>query len=288
MLNDVRDPRAPVAGVAGVAGVADRPHDRPAFASHEVIPGDPGRGLVIVCDHALNDLPPGYGTLGLPASALRRHIAYDIGVEPVTRQLAGRLGAPAVLAGFSRLLIDPNRGLDDPTLIMQISDGTIVPDNVGLEPQERERRIALYYRAYHEAIDGVLDAAMASGRPAAVLSIHSFTPTWRGVRRPWQAGVLWNYDGRFALPLIERLRGLADLVIGDNEPYAGGLKGDTLDVHATARGLPDALIEIRQDLVGDAAGVAEWVDRLATLLPDIIDRLGLTAGRSHTPTGARP
>lgn len=244
-----------------------------AFASHEVIPGDCRRGLVILCDHARNALPQGYGTLGLGACEFERHIAYDIGVEPLVRSLCARLGAPGVLAGFSRLLIDPNRGLDDPTLIMQISDGTIVPGNRLLDGPERQRRIGLYYRPYHAAIARLLDEATASGRPPAILSVHSFTAVWRGVERPWHGGVLWNRDGRFALPLIERLRREGNLVIGDNEPYSGGLAGDTLDVHATARGLPDALIEVRQDLIGGAAGVAEWSDRLAPLLDDIIDAM---------------
>jgi predicted N-formylglutamate amidohydrolase len=243
----------------------------PALASHEVIPGDCARGLVILCDHARNALPQGYGTLGLEPSDLERHIAYDIGVEQLLRSLCARLGAPGVLAGFSRLLIDPNRGLDDPTLIMRISDGTIVPGNRDLDDAERQRRIDLYYRPYHTAIARLLDEAVASGRPPAILSIHSFTAVWRGVERPWHGGVLWNRDGRFALPLIERLRQERGLVIGDNEPYSGGLAGDTLDRHATGRGLADALIEIRQDLIGGPAGVAEWTDRLAPLLEDIID-----------------
>ena len=267
MLEEVSDLRAQV---------SDAPAGPLAFASHEVIPGDSAGGLVIVCDHARNTLPPGYGTLGLPASDFARHIAYDIGVEPVARALCARLGAPGVLAGFSRLLIDPNRGLDDPTLIMQVSDGAIVPGNRGIERGERERRISQYYRPYHAAIDVLVDRAMASGRPPAILSIHSFTPAWRGVTRPWHGGILWHRDGRFALPLIERLRRDRKLVIGDNEPYSGGLPGDTLDTHATARGLPEALVEIRQDLVTEATGVAEWVDRLAALLPDIIDGLGHT------------
>jgi predicted N-formylglutamate amidohydrolase len=276
MLEEVFDPRPPA--ITDPAGAA-------VFASHEVISGDPARGLVIVCDHARNALPPGYGTLGLPAGDFERHIAYDIGVEAVARGLCARLGVPAVLAGFSRLIVDPNRGLDDPTLIMQISDGTIVPGNIGLTPVERERRIGLYYRPYHAAIDRLLDGAMAIGRPPAMLSIHSFTPTWRGVKRPWHGGVLWNRDGRFALPLIERLRRNADLVIGDNEPYCGGLAGDTLDVHATGRGLADALIEIRQDLVSEKAGVAEWAARLAELLPGIIDGLDAATAEARGLTG---
>jgi predicted N-formylglutamate amidohydrolase len=263
MLEEVRN--LPAAATDGQADAA-------SFSSHEVIPGDCSRGLVIVCDHARNALPPGYGTLGLPAGEFTRHIAYDIGVEPVVRSLAARLGVPAVLAGFSRLLIDPNRGLDDPTLIMQVSDGAIVPGNRGLDEGERVSRIARFYRPYHGAIDALLDEAVASGRPPAVLSIHSFTPAWRGITRPWHAGILWNRDGRFARPLIERLRGGNDLLIGDNEPYSGGLPGDTLDTHATARGLPDALVEIRQDLITRPAGVEEWANRLAGMLPEIVDQ----------------
>jgi predicted N-formylglutamate amidohydrolase len=254
------------------AGAPDSQADGTVDASHHVIPGDCSRGLVIVCDHARNALPPGYGTLGLPASEFTRHIAYDIGVEPVVRGLCARLGVPAVLAGYSRLLIDPNRGLDDPTLIMQVSDGAIVPGNRGLDAAERSRRIERFYQPYHAAIDALLDEAVASGRPPAILSIHSFTPAWRGIARPWHAGILWHRDGRFACPLIERLRAGNDLLIGDNEPYSGGLPGDTLDTHATARGLADALVEIRQDLIAGPAGVDEWADRLAALLPDIIDR----------------
>jgi predicted N-formylglutamate amidohydrolase len=267
MLEEVRNlpPRAD-----GVA--ADSPADAASFSSHEVIPGDCSRGLVIVCDHARNALPPGYGTLGLPAPEFTRHIAYDIGVEPVVRGLCARLGVPAVLAGFSRLLIDPNRGLDDPTLIMQVSDGAIVPGNRGLDEGERASRIARFYRPYHGAIDALLDEAVASGRPPAILSIHSFTPAWRGIARPWHAGILWHRDGRFAWPLIERLRRGNDLLIGDNEPYSGGLAGDTLDTHATARGLADALVEIRQDLITHPAGADEWADRLAALLPEILDQ----------------
>lgn len=268
--------------------VTDSLAGQPGFASHEVIPGNCGLGLVIVCDHARNALPPGYGTLGLPASELERHIAYDIGVELVVRLLSARLGVPSVLAGFSRLLIDPNRGLDDPTLIMQISDGAIVPGNANLSSAERQARIARYYRPYHAAIDRLIDVAMATGRPPAILSIHSFTPTWRGVERPWHAGVLSNRDERFAAPLIERLKGGADLLVGDNEPYMGGLEGDTLDVHATGRGLADALLEIRQDLISDAAGAAAWADRLAAMLPDIVDGLAPPTHSRPQLTGAMP
>jgi predicted N-formylglutamate amidohydrolase len=256
--------------------VPEPPADGPgpqACVSHELIAGDLRRGLIVIADHASNALPPGYGSLGLPASEFERHIAYDIGVAPVARGLCERLGVPAVLGGFSRLLIDPNRGLDDPTLIMQLSDGAVVPGNVGLSPSERERRIALYYRPYHQAISRLIDGALAAGHAPAILSIHSFTPAWKGVPRPWHAGVLWKRDARFAEPLIEALKREPHLVVGENEPYSGGLEGDTLEVHATRRGLADGLIEIRQDLIAHATGVGEWIDRLARILPGILEAL---------------
>lgn len=250
-------------------------------SSHEVIPGDVARGLIVIADHASNALPAGYGTLGLPVSEFERHIAYDIGIAAVARALCERLGVPAVLGGFSRLLIDPNRGLDDPTLIMQLSDGAILPANVNITAAERERRIARYYRPFHDAIRRLIETALDAGHTPAILSIHSFTPTWKGVPRPWDAGVLWKRDRRFAAPLIEALRREKHLVIGDNEPYSGGLDGDTIEVHATRRGLPDGLIEIRQDLIAHEAGVHEWVDRLSAILPTIIDGLARKPALDH-------
>jgi len=235
----------------------------PAF---EFLPGDDAGGLVLLCDHASNRLPAGYGSLGLPPSELERHIGYDIGAAALTRGLAERLGVPAVLSCFSRLLIDPNRGLDDPTLIMRLSDGSVVPGNARLDAAERQARIDRYYRPHDEAIDRVLRRALASGHVPAVLSVHSFTPIWRGRPRPWHAGILWDSDPRLARPLIDGLAAGGDLVVGDNEPYHGALKGDTLYRHATRRGLAHALIEVRQDLIADSAGVHEWVDRIATVL----------------------
>lgn len=258
---------------------AREPASGEAFESHVEIAGNPAVGLVILCDHARNALPARYGSLGLPAGEFGRHIAYDIGAEAVTRGLAERLGAPAVLAGFSRLLIDPNRGEDDPTLIMRLSDGTVVPGNADIDTDERELRLEEFYRPYHRAVAGMLDRALAAGVSPSILSIHSFTPFWKGVPRPWHAGILWKSDPRFARPLLALLSAERRLVIGDNEPYSGGLEGDTLDVHATRRGLPDALIEIRQDLISGPDGVAEWVDRLARILPAAIERLRAKEGR---------
>jgi len=237
-----------------------------AFAAFEAVDGDHGRGLILLCDHASNALPPRYGDLGLVAGEFQRHIAYDPGAAAVTRGLAARLGVPAVLSTFSRLLIDPNRGADDPTLIMRLSDGAIVPGNARVDEAERARRTQRYYAPYHAAIERTIEQGLASGKVPALFSVHSFTPVWKGVPRPWQAGVLWDLDPRLAVPLIEALRGDATLTVGDNEPYAGALRGDTMYHHATERGLANALIEIRQDLIADDAGVTAWVDRLAPIL----------------------
>ena len=242
------------------------------FAPYEIIDGDRSRGLVLVADHAKRVLPSEYGDLGVPATDLERHIAYDIGVEALTRTLARQMAVPAVLANFSRLLIDPNRGEDDPTLIRQLYDGTIVPGNYPLSPTERERRLALFYRPYHEAVAAMVAAvASASGGAPFLFSVHSFTPVLRGKPRPWHAGVLWDLDDRVARPLIDALALDPALHIGDNEPYDGALRGDTMFKHAIAAGLPHALIEVRQDLIADAAGADRWASRLGPIL-DAINR----------------
>lgn len=239
-----------------------------------LIEGDPNAGLLILCDHAENTIPEAYGTLGLKPQDLHRHIAYDLGAAGVAERLAQELGAPAVLSCFSRLLIDPNRGLDDPTLIMQISDGLIVPGNVDLSPEEIEERIERFYRPYHRAISAAIDAAIASGKPPVVVSVHSFTQAWKGVPRPWSLGVLWDKDPRLALPLLAALREIPGIEVGDNAPYSGQLKGDTLYRHGTQRGLAHALIEVRQDLVLAAEGQGEWAMQLARALRKVMSEKG--------------
>lgn len=238
--------------------------------AYDIIAGRADAGLVLVCDHARNAFPPGYGTLGLPPEQLRRHIAYDIGVEAITRAMAAELGCPAILSHYSRLLIDPNRGADDPTLIMRLSDGAIVPGNRHLDAAERERRIALYWRPYHQAIDRVLDACLDTGVPPAILSIHSFTESWKGVPRPWHVGVLWDRDSRLAKPLLDAFYAAGDLIVGDNEPYHGRLEGDCMWQHGTMRGLAHAIVEVRQDLIRDDRGQRTWTDRLVTVMRGIM------------------
>jgi predicted N-formylglutamate amidohydrolase len=242
------------------------------FAPFEIVEGDRSRGLVLVADHARRDLPEEYGDLGLPAQEFDRHIAYDIGVEMLTRKLAALTGAPAVIAGFSRLLIDPNRGEDDPTLIRQLYDGTVVPANYPMAEEERERRLDRFYRPYHDAVGAMIaSVAAASGKPPFIFSVHSFTPVMQGFVRPWQVGVLWDLDDRVARPLIDALAEDPLLTVGDNEPYDGALRGDTMYRHAIVNGFAHALIEIRQDLIADDSGAEAWADRLAPIV-DAINR----------------
>ncbi|PWV97238.1 putative N-formylglutamate amidohydrolase [Hoeflea marina] len=240
------------------------------FQPFEIIPGDPRQTMVLLADHAMNRLPAEYGDLGLPASAFDRHIAYDIGVEQLTRRLAHRLGMPAVLSCFSRLLIDPNRGEDDPTLIMKLSDGAVIPANHPLGDAERQHRLDAFHRPYHAAVAATIeDSTRTTGRAPVVISIHSFTPIWKGAARPWHAAVLWDKDPRAVAPFLDALRADPALVVGDNEPYEGALEGDTIYRHGTSAGRAHALLEIRQDLIGDDAGIEAWVDRLAPILEGI-------------------
>ncbi len=245
----------------------------PAFSPVETVEGAPDAGVLIVCDHASNAIPPGYGSLGLEREALDRHIAYDIGAAELARALAARLEAPAVLSTFSRLLIDPNRGADDPTLVMRYSDGAIVPGNARADAAEIARRLERFWAPYRNAVTAAAEAMMATGEPPALVSIHSFTPVWRGAPRRWKVGVLWDRDDRISKPLLEALAAEPDLHvdgIGDNEPYDGALAGDTIDAVATARGLANALIEIRQDLIAEAPGALAWADRFARLLKPVV------------------
>ncbi|AZO52612.1 MULTISPECIES: N-formylglutamate amidohydrolase [unclassified Mesorhizobium] len=242
------------------------------FAPFDIVEGDRKRGIVLLADHARRDLPEEYGSLGLPSAEFDRHIAYDIGVEAVTRELAALLGVPALIANFSRLLIDPNRGEDDPTLIRQLYDGTVVPGNYPMAPEERERRLDRFYRPYHDAVGAMIASVVqASGQAPFIFSVHSFTPVMQGIKRPWHVGILWDKDDRVARPLIDMLAEDKNLIVGDNEPYDGALRGDTMFKHAIVNGYAHALIEIRQDLIADQKGILAWAERLAPIV-DAIDR----------------
>jgi predicted N-formylglutamate amidohydrolase len=238
--------------------------------SCEVLNRDGDPTFIFTCDHASNALPDGYGLLGLSASEFERHIAWDIGAGEVVRQLAHRFGSPAILARNSRLLIDLNRGIDDPTLIMKISDGAIVPGNHPIEDTEIQKRIDDYYLPYHREVSKVVDGALGQGKVPVLISIHSFTKSWKDRQRPWHVGLLWDRDNRVTGPLIEKFAQDETIVVGDNQPYSGELAGDSMYTHGTKRGLPHALIEIRQDLISAPEGIANWTDRIEDALAEIV------------------
>ncbi len=234
-----------------------------------MVAGPREAGVLFLCDHASNALPPAYGTLGLPPAQLARHIGYDIGAAIVTRRLAERMRAPAVLSTFSRLLIDPNRGADDPTLVMRLSDGTIVPGNARIDADEIDLRRQRFWQPYRDAVRGAIDAMSDADTTPVVVSVHSFTDCWKGVVRPWEIGILWDTDPRLAVPLMAGLRE-AGFVVGDNEPYDGALEGDTLDAEVTRRGVAGLLIEVRQDLVADEPAAHAIADRIAAVLEPVV------------------
>ncbi len=232
----------------------------------------PGRWL-ISCDHATNIVPDWVhgGDLGLPAADMERHIAYDIGAAGVTRKLAQALNSPAILSRFSRLVCDPNRGEDDPTIMMRLYDGTIISANRNADSDEIEERLRRLYRPYHAAY---ADLANKIDNPV-ICAVHSFTPRLRGRHpRPWEIGVLYADDKRLAVPFLEACR-TAGWTTGDNQPYAGHLPGDAVDRHALQHGRPNVLIELRQDLIADDAGQTLWANRLAPILADVLAHAGL-------------
>lgn len=223
--------------------------------------GRPGPWLV-TCDHATNRVPDWIGgDLGIAPEDMERHIAYDVGARGLALALGEALNSPVICSDFSRLVIDPNRGDDDPTLLMKLYDGTIIPANRHAGPDEVERRLERLHRPYHEAYE-----AIAGDR--AILAIHSFTPCLKGrAPRPWHVGILYSHlDARLSRAVIDGLRHEADLCIGDNEPYSGHLPGDAIDRHALQKGRHNTLVELRNDLIGTEAEQRAWAVRLAPIL----------------------
>ncbi len=233
---------------------------------YHIVGADRPSRWLITCDHATNRVPDciGGGSLGIAPEDMERHIAYDIGAAGVTRRLAERLNAPAILSDFSRLVIDPNRGEDDPTLIMKLYDSTVIPVNRHVDAAETERRLAAFHRPYHDALE-----SLAARRDDTVIcAVHSFTPRLFGRSdRPWQVGILYSHlDPAFSLAVLDQLRAEGDLNVGENEPYGGHLDGDSIDRHALKKGRPNVLIEIRHDLIRAEDGQIAWADRLAPTL----------------------
>ena len=264
----------PGAGSATLAlgGALLGPDDPPPF---EIVNPEGAAPVVFLCDHASNRVPRALDGLGLPPADLERHIAWDIGAAAITRRLAAHFDAPAVLAGYSRLVIDCNRRLADEQSILTTSDGTAIPGNRDLTERDAAARVEACFEPYHRACTAVLDAvATRGGEAPAVVMMHSFTPVMNGALRPWHAGVLWDEDdGRMALPLLHALRARDGLHVGDNEPYSGTSRhGYTMPAHAARHGRANVQIEVRQDLIADEPGIERWsgilIDALAGVLAD--------------------
>lgn len=224
--------------------------------------------IVLLCEHASNHIPAQYRQLGLDASHLQRHIAWDIGAAEVTRLLSARLDAAAFLSGYSRLLIDLNRPLGTPGSIPVLSEDTEIPGNVGIDPAERDRRAEIMFSPFHDRVAAHLDRRMAAGRPTLIVTIHSFTPAFLGVSRPWHAGVLHAHAADLAEVILSGLRTDAALNVAANVPYVISRDADyAVPIHGDDRGIPAVLVEIRQDLLSTRSGIEEWADRLAAALP---------------------
>jgi len=226
--------------------------------------------FLFTCDHYGRLIPSPLGDLGLPESELLRHIAWDIGIAGVAEGLADQLGAHLVAQRYSRLVIDCNRPPHVASAIPLISEATTISGNEGLSREEVELRRAQIFDPYHQRIEDVIDARAHRGLPTILVSLHSFTPVYAGIARPWHIGTLYHRDKVLPRLLLKHLRGEADLVVGDNEPYAVSDATDyTIPVHGETRGLMNSGIEIRQDLISDQAGEAAWADRLARILGEI-------------------
>jgi predicted N-formylglutamate amidohydrolase len=247
--------------------------DEPA-ATHVVNPAGTAPFL-LVADHAGNRVPQKLARLGLPAAERDRHIGWDIGIGAVADRLARHLDAVLIRQTYSRLAIDCNRPPDAETSIPAVSDGTAIPGNRAIGPQDRAARRAAIFDPYHDRIAGELDARAATGEATVLVALHSFTPRLDGFDRPWHASVLYRHDPRLGRALRDLLRQERGLCIGDNEPYSVSEDTDyTIPIHGERRGLLHVAIELRQDLIADPTGQEAWAARLARLLPPACDRAG--------------
>ena len=225
---------------------------------------------LLTCDHYGRLIPAALGDLGLPGSELERHIAWDIGIAGVAEGLAERLGAHLIAQRYSRLVIDCNRPPHAASSIPLISEATTIPGNEGLAREAAAERRETIFDPYHRRIDEIIDQRLHAGMPTVLVSVHSFTPVYAGIARPWHIGTLYHRDTNLPPLLLKALRAESDLVVGDNEPYAVSDETDyTIPVHAEMRGLMNTGIEIRQDLISDQAGEKAWADRLARILGEI-------------------
>ena len=230
--------------------------------------------FVLIADHAGQRIPARLGDLGLSQAELDRHIGWDIGIAGLAERLSEKLDAFAILQTYSRLVIDCNRPLEAPGSIVAVSDGTAIPGNESLDDDARTARALEIFAPYHARITQELDRRSEESPAPVLVSLHSFTPVFAGFVRPWHTGVLYHRDARLAHALRDALRAEAGMVVGDNEPYAVSDTSDfAVPVHGERRGLLHVELEIRQDLIDDAAGQEEWAERLARILPALLPDL---------------
>ena len=244
-----------------------------------------GAPFVFICDHAGRATPRSLGDLGVAPADWARHIAWDIGAAALTERLSAELDAPAVLQPYSRLVIDCNRDPDRADAIPERSDGTDVPGNVGLPAEARAARVAEVHAPYHDAISALLDARAGRELPTALVFVHSFTPRMAGVDRPWRYGVLHLGGSPLSDAALAVLRGADVGPVGDNAPYRMDVTDHSAPRHAVARGLDYLELEVRQDLIADAAGVDEVAALLLRVLPQAAALAGVTKPTQVTRTG---
>src|SRR5258708_1918810 len=230
--------------------------------------------FLLTCDHYGRLIPRALGDLGVPASELTRHIAWDIGIAGVAEQLAKHLGAHLIAQRYSRLVIDCNRPPCVASSIPVLSEATTVPGNEGLTRAAAQARRQAIFEPYHRRIAEAIDRRLREGMPTVLVSLHSFTPIYAGTARPWHVGTLYHRDTHLPPLLLRLFRAEGDLVVGDNEPYAVSDETDyTIPIHGEARGLMNSGIEIRQDLIADQAGERQWADRLARIFAEVGGKL---------------
>jgi len=229
---------------------------------------------LLTCDHYGRLIPRALGDLGVPESELVRHIAWDIGIAGVAELLSDQLGAHLVAQRYSRLVIDCNRPPQVASSIPSVSEATVIPGNKGLSGEAAAIRRREIFDPYHRRIEEIIDARLHRRQPTVLVALHSFTPVYAGIARPWHIGTLYHRDRTLPQLLLQQLRAEGDLVVGDNEPYAVSDMTDyTIPVHGERRGLINTGIEIRQDLIGEPSGEKRWADRLARILKEIEETL---------------
>jgi predicted N-formylglutamate amidohydrolase len=257
--------------------VARQPHTPPLLGSDDpapfvVLQEQGAAPVLIVCDHASRAFPASLARLGLAELAAWQHVAWDIGAAELARGVAAALDAPAVLAGYSRLVVDCNRDPHTPDAFCTQSDGWTVPGNRDLDDAQRSARLSCIFDPYHECIAALLEGFRARGIVPLLVSLHTFTPAFAGQLRPWHVGVLWDKDESSARAMLAALRTIEDLVVGDNEPYSGRHPaGFTVDQHAERLGLPHVSLEVRQDQFESAAGTERWVRIVASALRGLLN-----------------